>query len=138
MLDVVARDAVFEIVCRSGVSVALLNDLPIEPGSGRLRVRLGDLVADQEVRLILAVGVETPVPLGAGIEVQCRLCGRRRRAGGEPADGAGRGHDVGRAGPAARRWPPTGGVPTTRRSASCTRRRARGTCWGRAAPRWRR
>ena len=80
----VARDAVFEVVCRPGMRVTLLNDLPVEPGPGGLRVRLGDLVADQEVTLILAVGVETPVPLGSGIEVTCRLRDRDQVLCAEP------------------------------------------------------
>jgi len=83
-LDVVARDVVFEVVCRPGMRVTLLNDLPIEQGPGGLRVRLGDLVADQEMTLILAVSVEAPVPLGSGIEVRCRLSERGNVLCAEP------------------------------------------------------
>lgn len=50
-------------------------------GAGVTRVRLGDLVADQEVRLILAVRVDPPVPLGSGIEVTCRLSDRDQPTG---------------------------------------------------------
>ncbi len=105
-LDVTARDVVFEIAGSPGVQVELLNDLPAEPvevaggsasrrwkekekkkemeiGKG-LRVRLGDLVADQELTLMLAVRVQEPPPLGAGIEVACRLTDRDHVLFGQP------------------------------------------------------
>ena len=101
-LEVTARDVVFEIAGSPGVQVELLNDLPAEPvdvaggsasrrwkekekeiGKG-LRVRLGDLVADQELTLMLAVRVQEPPPLGAGIEAACRLTDRDHVLFGQP------------------------------------------------------
>ncbi len=59
VLDVVARDVIFEVAAGDAVSVVLLNGLPVEQvgeEAGRgVRVRLGDLVAEQEVTLVLAV-----------------------------------------------------------------------------------
>ena len=103
-LEVTARDVVFEIAGSPGVQVELLNDLPAEPvevvggsasrrwqekekgkGIGKgLRVRLGDLVADQELTLTLAVRVQEPPPLGAGTEVACRLTDRNHVLFAEP------------------------------------------------------
>jgi hypothetical protein len=93
---------VFEIAGSPGVQVELLNDLSAEPvevaggsasrrwnekekGIGKgLRVRLGDLVADQELTLTLAVRVQEPPPLGTGIEVACRLTDRSHVLFAEP------------------------------------------------------
>lgn len=83
-LNVVARDAALEIMCPPGVTAELLNDLPTEPvsivaadplaaGRSGLRVRLGDLVADQELTLTIAVRVPEPPPLGTRVEVACCL-----------------------------------------------------------------
>ena len=83
-LNVVARDAALEIMCPPGVTAELLNDLPTEPvslaaadplaaGRAGLRVRLGDLVADQELTLTIAVHMPEPPPLGTRIEVACCL-----------------------------------------------------------------
>ena len=105
-LEVTARDVVFEIAGSPGAQVELLNDLPAEPvevaggsasrrwqekekGIGKqmrkgLRVRLGDLVADQELTLTLAVRVQEPPPLGAGTEVACRLTDRSHVLFAEP------------------------------------------------------
>ncbi len=62
VLDVVARDVVFEVTAGDAASVVVLNGLPVEqlgPEAGRgVRVRLGDFVAEQEVTLILAVTCE--------------------------------------------------------------------------------
>ena len=55
VLDVVARDAVFEVSAGPGVDVTVLNGLPVERADGLTRVRLGDLVAEQEVTLLVAV-----------------------------------------------------------------------------------
>ena len=52
-----------EITAGPGVDLGVLNDLPTESAPGALRVRLGDLVADQEVTLVLAVGA-IPILLG--------------------------------------------------------------------------
>jgi len=83
-LDIVARDARFEITCKHGVSVALLTDVPAEQVAGSVRVRLGDLVADQQVTLTLAVRVQDPPALGSGIEVRCRLTDRDHVLFAEP------------------------------------------------------
>ncbi len=101
-LEVTARDVVFEIAGSPGVQVELLNDLPAEhvdvaggPESRRwkkmekekakgLRVRLGDLVADQELTLMLVVRVKEPPSLGAGIEAACRLTDRNHVLFAEP------------------------------------------------------
>ncbi len=99
-LEVTARDVVFEIAGSPGLQVELLNDLPAEhvevaggsasrrwevKGIGKgLRVRLGDLVADQELTLMLAERVQEPPPLGAGIEAACRLTDRDHVLFGQP------------------------------------------------------
>ena len=75
-LEVVARDAVFEIAAAPDVDLGVLNDLPTDSAPGRLRVRLGDLIADQEITLVLAVGVRQPPALGEHVEVQCRVADR--------------------------------------------------------------
>ena len=54
-LEVVARDAVFEVACDPGVEAVVLNGFPAEQVDGRLRVQLGNLIADQEITLIVAV-----------------------------------------------------------------------------------
>lgn len=72
-LDVVARDAVFEITCTPGAEATLVNDLPTEAIAGGIRVRLGDLVADQELSFVVAVHITTPPAPGAGVEAKCRL-----------------------------------------------------------------
>jgi Ca-activated chloride channel family protein len=72
-LEVAARDAAFEIVCDPGVEATIVNDLPHESSEGRLRVRLGNLVSDQEVTLIVAVAFKGAQPHGASLGVQCRV-----------------------------------------------------------------
>jgi len=54
-LEVVARDALLDIVCGPGVNAVVLNDNPIEKSVGRLRVRLGDVVGNEEITLALAI-----------------------------------------------------------------------------------
>lgn len=75
-LEVVARDAVFDITCGPGVTAMLLNDLPVESSEGRLRVRLGDLVADQEVTFAVAVTCARRAA-GQTAFVDCRVTDRR-------------------------------------------------------------
>lgn len=72
-LDVVAREAVFEITCTPGAEPTLVNDLPTEAIPGGVRVRLGDLVADQELSFVVAVHVTAPPALGARVEATCHL-----------------------------------------------------------------
>ena len=61
-LEVVARDAVFEVSCDPGVEAMVLNAFPMQHVDGRLRVQLGNLVADQEVTLIVAVAFKGRSP----------------------------------------------------------------------------
>ncbi len=72
-LEVVARDATFEITAKDGVHCTLVNARPTEAVPGGIRVRLGDLVANQEVTFVIAVRIASPPALGAGVEVKCRL-----------------------------------------------------------------
>ena len=83
-LEIVARDAIFEIACAPGTQATLVNDLPVEQAEGRLRVRLGDLVADQEISLIVAVAVAEPPPVGSNASVQCRVGDRDKVLFAEP------------------------------------------------------
>jgi len=83
-LEIVSRDAVFEIACGPGVEAGLVNNLPVQEAQGRLRVRLGDLVADQEVTLIVAVAVKQPQAVGANVAVQCRVSDRDHVLFAEP------------------------------------------------------
>lgn len=67
-----ARDAVFEVVAGPGTEVALLNPIPAHLDQAILRVPLGDLAADQEVRLMLAVRIG-PCPQGESAVAVCRV-----------------------------------------------------------------
>lgn len=71
VLEIVARDGVFEVVAGPGTEVALLNPIPAHLDQAILRVPLGDLAADQEVRLLLAVQVR-PRTMDEGALVVCR------------------------------------------------------------------
>jgi Ca-activated chloride channel family protein len=75
-LEVVARDAVFEVACDPGVEAMILNELPSEQAEGRLRVKCGDLVADQELMLIVAVAFKGAHGEGTHLGVQCRVADR--------------------------------------------------------------
>lgn len=75
-LEVVARDVVFEVACDPGVEAMVLNQLPSEQVEGRLRVKCGDLVADQELTLIVAVAFKGAHNEGAQLGVQCRVADR--------------------------------------------------------------
>ena len=75
-LEVVARDASFEVTGPEGAVATLVNDLPTEAIPGGIRVRLGDLVADQELSFVVAVKIANPPALGNGVEVTCRLSDR--------------------------------------------------------------
>jgi Ca-activated chloride channel family protein len=72
VLEVVARDVVFEVAAGAGTRVAVLNPLPVEQEGPVTRVGLGDFVAEQEVTVLLAVHVEPQVE-GAGASVLCRV-----------------------------------------------------------------
>ena len=75
-LEVVARDVVFEVSSEPGVEAMILNALPSEQVDGRLRVRCGDLVADQELTLIVAVAFKGVHPEGANLGAQCVVSDR--------------------------------------------------------------
>ncbi len=83
-LEVVARDVVFEVSCDPGVEAMLLNELPSEQVDGRLRVKCGDLVADQELTLMVAVAFKGAHPEGANLGVQCRVSDRDHVLFAEP------------------------------------------------------
>ena len=72
-LEVVARDAVFEVACDPGVEAMVLNGLPVEQVEGRLRVQLGNLIADQEIALIVAVAFKGSQSEGVSLGVHCRV-----------------------------------------------------------------
>lgn len=81
-LQVVARDVVFEVIVTPGsptpVDLALLNALAPEQTPTRLRLRVGDLVADQDVTLVVAVAIDMPPAVGQSVSVQCRLRDKSR------------------------------------------------------------
>ncbi|MDP2388775.1 MAG: hypothetical protein Q8N52_00500, partial [Acidobacteriota bacterium] len=83
-LEVVAREVVFEVSCDPGVEAMILNELPSEQADGRLRVQCGDLVADQELVLIVAVAFKGAHPEGAELGVQCRVSDRHHVLFAEP------------------------------------------------------
>ncbi len=83
-LEVVARDVVFEVSCDPGVEAMALNELPAESVDGRLRVKCGDLVAGQELELIVAVAFKGAHPEGASLGVQCRVRDRGQVLVSEP------------------------------------------------------
>jgi Ca-activated chloride channel family protein len=82
-LEIVGRDVAFEVATGPGVSVMLLNDLPAETNEGRLRVRLGDLVADQEITMALAITC-APRPAGGVAFADCRVADRDGQFCGHP------------------------------------------------------
>lgn len=83
-LEVVAREVVFEVACDPGVEAMVLNELPSEQAAGRLRVQCGDLVADQELVLIVAIAFKGAHPEVAQLGVQCRVSDRHHALFTEP------------------------------------------------------
>jgi Ca-activated chloride channel homolog len=83
VLEVVARDVVFEVRGGAGTSVAVLNPLPVDQADGIARVRLGDFVSEQEVTLLLAVSCEARAE-GARAWVDCRVYDREAVLHPEP------------------------------------------------------
>jgi hypothetical protein len=75
VLDVVARDVVFEVATGPGVRMTVLNPLPVEHNGNITRVRLGDFVAEQEVTLLLAVEIAARSE-GVTASLQCRVADR--------------------------------------------------------------
>ena len=72
-LEVVLRDVCFEISFEHSLKADVINELPIERQPGRLLVRLGDMVSEQEISFVVAVVSDQPVPEGATIAVECRM-----------------------------------------------------------------
>lgn len=54
-LDIIARDVVLEVSHDSPIEVTCLNDYPAATQPGGIRLWVGDMVADQEIGLVLAV-----------------------------------------------------------------------------------
>jgi Ca-activated chloride channel homolog len=75
-LEVTAREAVFEVACPPGVHAGLVNHLPVQESGGVLRVSLGDLVAGQELTLVVAVGISQMPTAGEHVAVSCRVADR--------------------------------------------------------------
>jgi Ca-activated chloride channel family protein len=71
-LDVVAPDAEFVIRGGPAVEIAALNDFPAEAKADGLHVKLGDLVAGQDVHLVVALRWQ-PRPDGSAAVADCRL-----------------------------------------------------------------
>ncbi|HXG88037.1 MAG TPA: VWA domain-containing protein [Vicinamibacterales bacterium] len=82
-LETVARDATLDIACPPGIEVTALNGLPTETAHSHLRVKLGDLVADQEITLALAVSF-APQLLESVTFVDCSLTDRDGKLYPEP------------------------------------------------------
>jgi Ca-activated chloride channel family protein len=55
LLQVVVRDAALEITAPESVAVAMLSPYPLDRRGSRLQVRLGDLVAEQRLEVVLRV-----------------------------------------------------------------------------------
>jgi Ca-activated chloride channel homolog len=72
VLEVVARDVVFEMAAGPGTRVSVINPLPVEQDGPAIRVRLGDFVAAQEVTLLVAVHVDARAD-GESASVLCRV-----------------------------------------------------------------
>lgn len=75
-LEVVARDVVLEVMCDPGIDAMVLNELPHERQNDRLSVQLGNLVADQDISLVVAVAFKGAQQDGTNTGVECRLIDR--------------------------------------------------------------
>lgn len=82
-LEIVARDVVLDITCSTGVEAMVLSGFATDASAGRVRVRLGDLVADQEITLAVAVSC-APHLLESTASVDCRVTDRDAALYGEP------------------------------------------------------
>lgn len=71
-LEVVARDVRVEVAAPGGAAW-VLQDLPAEVMATGVHIRLGDLVADQQVQFIVAVGLAPVLSLGEDVMVKCRI-----------------------------------------------------------------
>ena len=74
-LEIVARDVVLDITCSSGVDAMVLNGFAAESAHGRVRVKLGDLVAGQEITIAVAVSCAAHLSESTAF-VDCRVTGR--------------------------------------------------------------
>jgi len=74
-LDVVAPDAEFVIAGGPELGIAVLNEFAVEAGPDGVHVKLGDLVAGQTVRLVVALQWQ-PRSEGSPAAVDCRLADR--------------------------------------------------------------
>jgi Ca-activated chloride channel family protein len=61
-LEVVAREVVLEIAAPAGVHVEPLNPYPFHAQDGVVRIALGDLVAEQELELVVRVDLPANAP----------------------------------------------------------------------------
>lgn len=83
-LEVAARDVVFEVVCDPGIEAMVVNGMPTSQVEGRLQVQVGDLAAEQETMLIVAVAFKVSHQEGSSLGVQCRVIDRERVLHPEP------------------------------------------------------
>jgi Ca-activated chloride channel family protein len=75
-LEVVARDARLVIGGGPGIHVGCLNDFPVESVEpGNLHIRLGDLVSDQQITLVVAIRA-TAHEVGSEVAITARLTDR--------------------------------------------------------------
>jgi Ca-activated chloride channel family protein len=74
-LEIVARDVVLDITCSTGVDAMMLNGFAVDTAPGRVRVKLGDLVADQEITIAVAVSCGAHL-LETTAFVDCRVTDR--------------------------------------------------------------
>jgi Ca-activated chloride channel homolog len=74
-LETVARDVVLDLTSSTGVDALVLNGFPVNTSPGRVRIVLGDLVADQEVTLALAVSCAAHLTEATAF-VDCRVTDR--------------------------------------------------------------
>ncbi len=83
-LAVAARDVVFEVACDPGIEAMVVNGLPTSQVEGRMQVQVGDLAAEQETTLIVAVAFKGSHQEGSSLGVQCRVIDRERVLHPEP------------------------------------------------------
>ena len=77
-LEVVARNAVLTIDCDPGTDAMIVNELPSERRANRVTIQLGNLVADQEVSLVVAVVFKGIQAQGTSMGVKCFVADRDR------------------------------------------------------------
>jgi Ca-activated chloride channel homolog len=83
-LEVVARDARVVIAGAPGIEISCLNQFPVDQTStGNVSIRLGDLVSEQEVTMIIGVRC-TAGALGSTVGITVRLADREHALFAEP------------------------------------------------------